>query len=152
MYKQNVTTKLGYLEVHITFTNCHNNVMEVKKTYSSMDDADRYIELHMRNYMCDKLKRYIFHKINIFETASQGWSNTINKCEALDHCRLFIPQLRDANLFTIGNWILASEIELTRILPSPRNPSYTSSSHNLQELVWMSVQLRKYQRRYKVTA
>lgn len=152
MYKRNVTIESGFFIVRISYTNQFNNIIEIKHSYNSMDTAERYIYLHLLNWMRDKLKRFIFHKVNLYETSSLGWYNSINKHDSLDQCRKLIPFLQDASLFTITNWILENEKHLSNILPSQRNNSYSSSRLNLQELVWMSIHLRKQQRLQKQTA
>lgn len=152
MYKQSVISESGFLTVSISFTNAHNNVIKIKKSYTNMDDADRCIEQHMRNWMADKLRRYVQHSDRLYETGFSDFYRTINKTAALEHCLRILPQLGDISLSYIATLILATEKQLTLILPSPKNNSYASSYRNLQELVWMSIQLRKVQRVEKQTA
>jgi hypothetical protein len=152
MYKQVVKPEAGFLIAHITYTNAHNNVLEVKRSYRSMEDADRFIEAHMRSWMAEKLTRYIHHKVMLYEYGIKSWYGSINRLLALDHCRSIIPVLSDCSLYFISNWILANEKQLTSILPSQKNKSYDSSYRNLQELVWMSVRIRKVRRENSVTA
>ena len=62
MYKYAIESESGFPIVTITYTNAFNNVIEVKRPYTHMDDADKYVQGHMRNWLGDKLTRYIKHK------------------------------------------------------------------------------------------
>ena len=152
MYKYAIESESGFPIVTITYTNAFNNVIEVKRPYTHMDDADKYVQGHMRNWLGDKLTRYIKHKAVLFETGDGGYYRNPVRCDALENCKRFQPYIGLSKLMRLSQWILENEKQITMILPNTKNSSYTSSYRNLQELIWVSVQLRKIQRHEKQSA
>lgn len=143
MYKATIETSLGSSKVIISSTNSYGNVITVQRPYTHREDALQYLIMHKRNWVADKLRRYIQHGAKLFESSEGAFYKTLDRCNSMDNCSRFLPYIADSKLMRLSAFILEHEHDLTQVLPNPKNTSYKSSFLNLKELLWVSMQLRK---------
>jgi hypothetical protein len=145
MYKYNITPD-SFPKVHITCTNEHNNVIEKVQPFMCQEDAERFVNIDMRNWLAENLKRYVNHSSVLSAFGWRAFYNSVNRCEALDYAVSILGPIKEWDLFRICNWIIDNEDKLKLILPAPSNKSYASSELKMREMLWLSKNIRRHQR------
>ncbi len=101
-------------------------------------DAERYISSSKRSYILIMFQNFVSHSRVLFETGHKDFYRTPGKLEALDKCQKYNLWFQDKSLDAICKVVLALQEDLRKILPSPNNPSYSSSEERILEMVIFS--------------
>jgi len=98
-------------------------------------EADKYLYGLKRDYILVVFEKYINHAKILHETGSKDFYRTPPKLEALDRLMRYNRWFQDKKLVEICTVILKLKDDLYKILPSPTNPSFTSSERKIIEMI-----------------
>jgi hypothetical protein len=98
-------------------------------------DAEKYILSSKRSYILRMFEKYVSHSRILFETGHHDFYRKESKLTALERCIRYCSWLEDKPLQSICKVILSLEEDLRKILPSPGNPSHSSSESRIVDMV-----------------
>ncbi len=103
--------------------------------FTDRRDADKYVLSSKRSYILLLFSKYVAHARVLFETGHHDFYRTETKIASLDRCSKYNQWLADKKLEEICKVILVLEEDMRRILPTPGNPSHSSSESKLIDMI-----------------
>ena len=98
-------------------------------------DAEKYILSSKKSYILLMFSKFVSHARILFENGHHDFYRTETKIAALDRCMKYNQWLADKKLEEICKVILALEEDLRKILPTPGNPSHSSSEGKMLDMI-----------------
>lgn len=98
-------------------------------------DAERYIISCKLSYIKIMFSKYVMHSRVLFETGHHDFYRKESKIASLDRCSKYNQWFDGKSLEAICKVILVLEEDLRRILPSPGNPSHSSSESKIMDMI-----------------
>ena len=134
MYKVNafkVCQITGFVDVNSSYDISGNNYQD-NKSFTCVDNANRYINSAKRTWLLLALEKFIIHKKFIIE-GNQDKNPT--KLEALKKSIQSLELLHKLDLQIICKQILLGEKYFRAILPVPSNPSREAAEKILDDII-----------------
>lgn len=98
-------------------------------------DAEKYVLSSKRSYILLMFSHFVNHARILFETGHHDFYRKESKLSALDRCSKYNQWLVDKKLEEICKVILALQDDMRKILPSPANPSFSSSESKIMDMI-----------------
>lgn len=128
--KIEVCPKTGIASFSLQF-NVGNGNRSHQGGFLTTQDAEKYILSCKISYILITFSKYVSHAHILLEKGSREFYAKTSKMEALDRCMKYNEYLADKPLGLICYTLIRLEEDMRKILPSPSNPSYHSSSDRI---------------------
>ena len=98
-------------------------------------DAEHYVMDSKRSYILLLFGKYTSHANILSETGHRDFYKKEDKIKSLQRCNLYNEWLQDKSFEQICRVILALVDDMRRILPTPGNPSHSSSESKIMDMI-----------------
>lgn len=143
MYKFSVYPDSGGYCVDLIYTRPDQSIAEEKrvKFYWTKEPAMHYAQQRFAEWLCEHLRKYVYHADILFNTSNNGFYSTRKKEDSLERLKAFLRIAGQQSTRMLVLMIFTYEQDLVNILPSPYNPSFFSAHDKLEDLL---AQCRRY--------
>ncbi|MEI7723452.1 MAG: hypothetical protein WCK09_00250 [Bacteroidota bacterium] len=129
-----VCPQTGITSFEMTWDLGHG-VKSDRGSFVDRTDAEKYVLSSKRSYILLMFSKFVVHSRVLFETGHHDFYRKESKLASLDRCIKYNSWLQDKKLEEICKVILALEEDLHKILPSPANPSHSSSESKIIDMI-----------------
>lgn len=125
----------GATDVAVTFQlNLNGKFVDDQGTFTTRDAAKAWLHQIQKDVFFTRVEKFLAHKKMIIENAPRGHRSHVAKQLALSVLSCNIEAAIKSGLFNACKWFLSEYDEFQMILPAMSNPSYKSSTEELQRL------------------